>query len=922
MRFVITGIFLIIWLASGRANPIHEPPRAGATNCISATATVLAPAKCGRAVGRAEIKVTGGSGNYTYSLGAPLLNGLAAGPYQCIVTDNANAACRDTVDFVIPNVNPVAKVNVTPYDIICPDGATGFVSFDVESISNFALPYSFSLRDAAGNGYLPDELVPERRYSLQITDADGCVLPPDTFRIRRPPAFDIQVATLPETCERGGQLSLDIRGGNGGYTVDWADAPGFINPEDRENLSPGLYQAIVFDRLFCRDTIGPFRVPTRCTRRDTGYVAASVNRAVSYCFEAIPGVRLTDINFSLLGRSTSGRSAFGIWTLSPQGCLRYEAGNRSRLGADTICMTRSVPAIDLADTLCLIVHIARVPPTDEDVFFTVQASRSSTACGTIPVGYGAPLIQQRDRTGLRGRTPFGTYQLSPTNACITFNAYVQAGFNLDTVHVLVCDPTQLRCHTIRYVLSVLPFADCSAGFVPFDTASLRTANCTVNTPLCVPIPFSEILNYVIFDNGAPYFAGFAGCDPDSVAAYSIPGLPDGGPYQLTRWRVDGQDLSGNFTDPPDLLRLMKRLDPGQNWEIDLAGTITGGKPWRRYGDLRVVSARGETVTLRPTFRLVPKGTELRFPPGQHVMTLRRIQTGCADTLRVTTTCVDCPPIHNYTTGEFDLISFKTKNCRADTVLCTNILRSEWNDYTVTDNGQAVSQFVFCNNNAGLRLDTGYHEIRIVNRRSTCPYTVKAQVICPGQIFPDSVTIARPDTFMVNPNQRTELPVIANDIIQGGFANQLAIDNMTIVDNPALGQVSVSFLQSNVLYTPNTDRCGTDRFVYRIRALDKRADTALVVIKIRCPDLLIFDGFSPNGDGVNDRWQVRGLEPYENNRIEIFNRWGSLVYRCDRCAEGDAWDGTNNGQPLPDATYFYVVDLGNGEKRSGYVHLLR
>jgi gliding motility-associated-like protein len=440
--------------------------------------------------------------------------------------------------------------------------------------------------------------------------------------------------------------------------------------------------------------------------------------------------------------------------------------------------------------------------------------------------------------------------------------------------------------------------------------------------VCVPIPFDDILNYVIVDNGAPYFAGFAGCDPDSVAAYSIPGLPDGGPYQLTRWRVNGQDLSGNFTDPPDLVRLMKRLDSGQNWVIDIGGSITGGKPWRRYGDLRVVSARGETVTLRPTFRLVPKGTELRFAPGRHMVTFRRIQTGCADTLRVDVACVDCPPIHQYQTGNFDLISFEIKNCRADTVLCTNILRNEWNDYTVTDNGRPVTQFVFCNNRAGIRLDTGYHELRIINRRSTCSYAVKAQVTCPGQIFPDSITIARPDTFFVNQNQLTELPVIANDIIQGGFANPLAIDNMTIVDGPALGQASINFAQRSVLFAPNTDRCGTDRFVYRLRALDRRTDTALVVVNIRCRDLLVFDGFSPNGDGVNDRWQVRGLEQYEGHTVEVFNRWGSLVYRCDRCTEADAWDGTQGGRDLPDAAYFYIINLGNGEKRSGYVHLLR
>jgi gliding motility-associated-like protein len=106
------------------------------------------------------------------------------------------------------------------------------------------------------------------------------------------------------------------------------------------------------------------------------------------------------------------------------------------------------------------------------------------------------------------------------------------------------------------------------------------------------------------------------------------------------------------------------------------------------------------------------------------------------------------------------------------------------------------------------------------------------------------------------------------------------------------------------------------------------------LTILAPAPMIPEGFSPNGDGVNDRLVINILgsqlpfyEFYPNNHLMIFNRWGNLLY------EGkpymNDWDGRNyeGGNPgsddLPPGTYFYILELGDGSKaKKGFIFLNR
>ena len=93
------------------------------------------------------------------------------------------------------------------------------------------------------------------------------------------------------------------------------------------------------------------------------------------------------------------------------------------------------------------------------------------------------------------------------------------------------------------------------------------------------------------------------------------------------------------------------------------------------------------------------------------------------------------------------------------------------------------------------------------------------------------------------------------------------------------------------------------------------------------DFFIPDGFSPNGDGINDLFVIRGILNYPENKFTIFNRWGDKVFEASPYQ--NTWDGKSTmglrigGNELPVATYFYVLDLGDGsEILKGTIYLNR
>jgi gliding motility-associated-like protein len=81
------------------------------------------------------------------------------------------------------------------------------------------------------------------------------------------------------------------------------------------------------------------------------------------------------------------------------------------------------------------------------------------------------------------------------------------------------------------------------------------------------------------------------------------------------------------------------------------------------------------------------------------------------------------------------------------------------------------------------------------------------------------------------------------------------------------------------------------------------DNAIVTVIPYC--IKVMNAFTPNGDGMNDRWLVTtGAACTKQIAVAIFNRYGNVVYKNDNYQNN--WDGTYNGKPVPDGTYYFTV----------------
>ncbi|MFZ9387879.1 MAG: PKD domain-containing protein [Chitinophagaceae bacterium] len=138
-------------------------------------------------------------------------------------------------------------------------------------------------------------------------------------------------------------------------------------------------------------------------------------------------------------------------------------------------------------------------------------------------------------------------------------------------------------------------------------------------------------------------------------------------------------------------------------------------------------------------------------------------------------------------------------------------------------------------------------------------------------------------------------------------------------------VTYSWTPAQYLDNPNVAtpiaRPPDDQYFTLLVTSDKgcSASDEVFVKVLKKPD--IPNIFSPNGDGVHDRWEIKYLDSYPGCTVDIVNRYGQLVYHS--VGYTTPWDGKVNGKDAPIGTYYYVVDPKNGRKPiTGYVDIIR
>lgn len=191
----------------------------------------------------------------------------------------------------------------------------------------------------------------------------------------------------------------------------------------------------------------------------------------------------------------------------------------------------------------------------------------------------------------------------------------------------------------------------------------------------------------------------------------------------------------------------------------------------------------------------------------------------------------------------------------------------------------------------------------------------------GCIVTETYTVDQPELLLIKP--------LTSPVYSNGFnlSNFQSADG--IIDGPDVNGGTMPYAYDWSSDNGYTSQSGNNQLnlaagTYVLVVTDANMCTDTAYITLTQPEVLEMpNGISPNGDGFNDFFTVRGLESYPNNRVLVFNRWGNQVYEEQNYRNSNPWYGTNqDGGNLAEGTYFVVVELDGADNLKGYLEIRR
>lgn len=447
-----------------------------------------------------------------------------------------------------------------------------------------------------------------------------------------------------------------------------------------------------------------------------------------------------------------------------------------------------------------------------------------------------------------------------------------------------------------------PPSDCATGAL-FSERNLGTAPrpaCGERELFCLPLAV-ERADAVYLDG---QLAAQTGCTADTLLAYDLAELSTvglAGPFEVV-WRVGESAVRARVDSLPELLGVLHANDPAGEWqvrELPAGASLAGGTPLG-YGPLSLTDAEtGLVRSAAPRRSPVRLGTAVWIDGGEHELVA--VAGDCRDTLALKIACSEVTERSvTVIEGIRSTTCFAAADARPPAV---RLLAGAGGSAQV--DAVAVGGCVGITGELAGSASAEYEVCDPAN--GPCRRVRLAITVLPrSSVAPPQ---ARHDVFAVALNGQRSVDVTANDLIAGGVTD-------VHVAGDTRGAVRVDE-QFRVHYTAPADWCGEERVRYEVCS-PGGCDTSSVLFEVICDDILVFNGLTPNGDGVNDVFTVLGLDNFDTHRLSIFDRRGRAIYGTD--AYANDWIGEHDGRRLPQGTYYYVLEVGRREPIGGYLQL--
>ncbi|MBT8218338.1 MAG: gliding motility-associated C-terminal domain-containing protein, partial [Bacteroidia bacterium] len=701
----------------------------------------------------------------------------------------------------------------------------------------------------------------------------------------------------------------------GDYSFNWSPNTGTIigDGNRRSELSSGLYQITITEIADpgCQATL-PVQVDYGCNPPvDTAIVYIPFNGVINFCLDStyisLPDSIASSV-FCNDGTSTQPPVVVGSNTDDPK-CISLKAMN-DYVGTfpEMLCVIHCTDDITpICDTTLINVVVL---PSKDYINLSIGANQATTYCLnsdalqiiTAPTGYSvcdpgnnsSVAVSSFDGVCTLIEPAQGYLGSSPDTICLV-SCYNNNTLFCDTTYIII-EVTNQGCQDYFDVDTLIQIASDMSDSIAI----------TINAAFT---DFSSIYSLSVNDN--PYIGSLTPTAFDTIRFYPtqfIPGSGFSGPYEVELWTVNGNDYSGIVSDIFSLVDSMNIWDNTANWRyIPSIGAIRGNNLDTDYGPI-YISQVGSPITeiLVLDQEQDPQKVIIHIPTGYSQLVIPEI---CPDTLEVAFSAPAVEIVHdtvfvNSTSVEcMDLSELTTVP-----IIVSNYCPNDSGDNATIN----ISGSDPCLTIDGLQIGNDTACIVMCDKFGFCDTTIMYLYVRDQNV---GAPIIRTDTDTIFRNQAATIPILANDDTIS------AITDLQIVSQPLNGSAFLN-ADNTIEFIPDLDYCSdieTQIIQYALCNIDG-CSLGSIELNVLCDELKVNNGFSPNGDGINDYFYIQAALLYPNNRLRVFNRWGAQVY--DKRSYTNDWLGDWDSQDLPDGIYFYVFDTGEGQKLSGYVALYR
>lgn len=860
---------------------INEPSAlSGSVDAFDAT--------CNVSNGSANAIPVGGTPSYSFVWMDASLNpigqvtqaatNLSAGIYNVLVTDAAG--CTTTLTATISNFNAPTATVLSTTQPLCNGDCNGAIDIDVTG-GTAAYTYLWF-----AGGQTSEDLtnICAGSYTLQVTDAVGC-LSFANATLTENTIIDATFTTTDATCGAcDGAATITPTGGDGNYNIVWTNGASGLSTS---NLCAGAYGAQVTDGLGCVETIN-FAISNPTGPTGENIIATDVS-----CFGLCDGTAdVTPVGgtapytfFWLHNGSTS--NAVSNLCAGTYFCEITDANDCIRMSTITI--------LDAAQ----IVDSTVVTPADCGVCNGGLQIFATGGNGPFGFQWNAAAGNSTNQTLINLCEGIYSVTVTDGNGCTEDFTYSVNGKNAPQINVIATDANcNGSCDGTASVFTLGgtgPFTEtwmddtgtslglsgttvntlCEGDYIvqiiDQGTGCLTTTNFSIEEPdsLQFSLPFQQdnscfascdgILESIAINGTLPYT--YQWDDPAAQTTANIDSLC-AGTYTVVLTDANGctNTQSGTINEPTEIIMAFAITDASCSTVADGAIDVTasggaGGYTYSWTGPNSFTSANEDLTNIFT---------------GMYYLT--------------TTDANGC----SFTDSAFvNALIIVTADAGNDTTICGGLL-----PFTVNGNGGVTYEWFDINGNS---LATTQSYTFVPTPGTTTLILVAADGLCVGSDT-INITINTPPVADAGPDVLT---VTGIPVVIGG--NPTGTAGSSIIWNPGI------YLDDSLIGNPTATVDTNTVFVVTVTDLNGCTSTDTMLVDV-LPPIFIPNGFSPNGDGPNDVWEIDFIEYFPECQVEVYNRWGQLLFIS--VGYQVPWDGKYEDKEVPIGTYYYVINLNH------------